>query len=103
MEDSGSESGEFPLRTFGHDSDAEGRLRAEQQVGKYEEELQLLSQENATLRVQVDDVVKITEQLEAVHQKNKRLSSTVRQANADNDGLKQRLEIALRANSELSQ
>jgi predicted nucleic acid-binding Zn-ribbon protein len=47
--------------------------------------------------------VKITEQLEVVHQKNKKLTSALRQANADNEGLKQRLGIALRANTELSQ
>jgi Tfp pilus assembly protein PilN len=98
----GSESREFRSHPFEHDSDAETRLRAGKQAGKYEEELQLLPQENATLRVQVDEIVEITEQLEAVHQKNKKRNSALRQANADNEGLKQRLGIALRANTELS-
>jgi chromosome segregation ATPase len=100
--DSG-DSGDFGL---GHrrndDSDTDTLLLAEQQSSNLQLIIDDLRKENSLLRAQFDQAVALTHGIEELHQKNNKLSATVRSLETEKSDLVRRLDIALRSNEELS-
>jgi chromosome segregation ATPase len=90
-------------RDFVEESNMDARLHAEFRVAKLEEDLMGVRKENARFRAQFEELQRISTQIDEVHQKNLNLNAAVRDLTAENDCLRKRLDIALRANGELSQ
>jgi chromosome segregation ATPase len=103
MFDSPSDSPRLKGHRFANDSDTDARIEAEARASRLEEEIISLRKDNGNLKAQFEELQRISAQLEEFHQKNCTLNATVRDLKAESDGLRQRLDIALRANSDLTQ
>lgn len=83
------------------DSEDETQILMEKQVKKLKEENRALVEEAAHLRVQFENALNITKQLENVHEKNAKLSECARNLKFERDGMEKRLDIAKRTEEEL--
>jgi chromosome segregation ATPase len=83
------------------DSDAESTL-ADQDSGALQNVADTLRKENSVLRAQFDQAVGLTQGINDLHQKNSKLTAAVRNLESEKSDLSRRLDIALRANEELS-
>jgi hypothetical protein len=84
------------------DSDTDMQLLAEQDSSELQLQLENLRRENSNLRVQVDQAVALTQGIDELHQKNLQLSGKVRSLEQTNTDISRRMEIALRANDEIT-
>jgi chromosome segregation ATPase len=75
-------------------------VEAEDAQSKLQDENAQLRKVNARLKAQFEDAVRISSQLEDIHQKNRSLSAEVRELKTENEELQKRLEISLRSSSE---
>ena len=66
-----------------------------------QEKVEYLTRENESLRKQFDELVRISSQVDSVHQKNVKLESEMTRLKAENDNLEKRLEVSLNTAKEL--
>jgi chromosome segregation ATPase len=89
-----------PRRT--DDSDTESQLLADQEAVTLQSVNDALRKENSLLRAQFDQAVSLTQGMDDLHQKNAKLTTSIRSLEAEKADLARRLDIALRANEEFS-
>lgn len=63
--------------------------------------VEILTRENESLRAQFDHLVKISNDIDSVHQKNVQLESKIQALKAENDSLEKRLQVSLDIAQEL--
>ena len=84
------------------DLDTEGQLLEEQKNIKLQQENESLMKETSILRAQFESAVGLTKKMDDLHAKNVKLSAEARSLQAEKEELERRLEIALRANQDLT-
>ncbi|OHT17601.1 hypothetical protein TRFO_00858 [Tritrichomonas foetus] len=85
------------------ESETDMQLLAESQAMLLREQNETLTKENASLRAQFEEALRITKQVEEIHQKNRELKTQVRDYQSQLDNLNQRMEISTRTIDELNQ
>ncbi|OHT00302.1 hypothetical protein TRFO_07956 [Tritrichomonas foetus] len=84
------------------ESETDIQLAAESQAIMLREQNNTLLKENSSLRAQFEEALRITKQVEEVHQKNRQLKAAVREYQSKLDNANQRVEISTRTIEELN-
>jgi hypothetical protein len=103
MTDSDSDSSRAKPDSRYCNSKGEARFVAEKRAANLEEEVASLTKENTNLRAQFAEVVRISSQFDEVYHNNQMLTASIRDVQAESESLKQRLEISIRANADISE
>ena len=84
------------------ESDIETQLFNEQEGSKLAEEKEKLQKEIDVIRVQFDQAMQVTKNMDAIHHKNQKLVKALRAIQSENDELQRKLEISQSANDEIT-
>ena len=83
-------------------SELDARSKQAPLPSQLKEQIDELMKENTVLRSQFEDAIKITKQLESVHDQNRDLLQQNRQLKSERDDLEHRLEISLETIKEMN-
>jgi chromosome segregation ATPase len=84
-------------------STTDHKIKTALQNSQLHELNQSIMRENAHLRGQLDSALQLSQKVTSLQQENARLQSQIRSLQSDNDDLKDRLDISIRAVAELNQ